>query len=1000
MDFSLTRFLVLLIILTSSRLTIFASHSEEEDLSGQAFHFPPPTWSTPWVDSVFQSLSLEQRIAQLLMIRVHTDRDEDYYDRHEKLVKRYNLGGIAFFRGGPVRQLNMTRRLQQAAQTPLLIAMDAEWGPSMRLDSTIQFPRQMTLGAIANEDLVYEMGQEVGQQLRRLGVHINFAPVVDVNNNPDNPVINFRAFGEDRYNVARKGVAYMQGMQDAGIFACAKHFPGHGDTNADSHHTLPVINHSFSEIDSIHLYPFKELIRKGLHAVMIAHLNIPALDIRKNVASTLSETIVTGLLQEVMGFNGLVITDALDMRGVSDHFSPGELELQALLAGNDILLLPENIPAAINAIKKAITDGRLDEESLNQRCKKVLFYKQLAGLNELTLPEEENLIADLNTEHAHRLNRKLARAAITLAKNEDDLIPVQQQHLQRIAALAIGASAGSSMHNMLARYAQMPMFSIPKSHSVEQVNALKQQLKDVETVIISVHNNSFFPTRQYGINTQTITLIRQMAKEKTVILCLFANPYSLLFFEDDIADIDAVIIAYQDGQDYEDAVGQVIFGGLPARGRLPVSAGSKFPAGSGVMTAQGFRIGFAAPEDAGLSSDYLKKIDSIASNGIDSGAYPGCQIVVIKDGLVIYERSFGNHVYRNGSPVRMHDIYDLASLTKMVATTAAVMHLSDQGKINVDHHVGTYLPWLRGTNKEQITLRELMAHQARLEAWIPFYMNTLEKGNLNPFFYTHYLSDEYPIQVARNLFLHKNYRDSIFTRITLSPLKSNRDYLYSDLGFILMAEIIQNQSGMPVDEYVDKYFFKPLGLSNLCFRPLANFPLSRIIPTENDTVFRKQLLHGHVHDPAAAMLGGRSGHAGLFGNALDVAVMMQLFLQRGYYGGQQFVREETVREFTRVQFPGNRNRRGLGFDKPVLDRQNNGPTAKSASPGSFGHSGFTGTYAWADPDENLVYVFLSNRVYPTANNTRINRMSIRTNIQQVIYDAISEGRKRGKIHNN
>ena len=956
----------------------------------QAIQIPPPSWSTPWVDSVFNSLSLEQRIAQLLMVRVHTDRDDAYDRQQVNLIEQYNVGGVAFFRGGPVRQVNMTNRLQNAARTPLLVAMDAEWGPSMRLDSTIAFPRPMTLGAIDEVSLIYDMGFDIGRQLKRLGVHINFAPVVDVNNNPDNPVINFRSFGQDRYQVAQRGVAYMKGMQDAGILACAKHFPGHGDTDADSHHTLPVLKHSLSEIDSIHLYPFKELIRHGLHAVMVAHLHIPAIDDRKNVASTLSKTTVTDMLQKAMGFRGLVITDALDMRGVSDYVKPGELELQALMAGNDILLLPEDVPAAINTIKRAIRDGELSEDFLNEKCRKVLHHKQLAGLDTHVPIAVDGLIEDLNTPSANRINRRLARSAITLVKNEQEIIPVREPTTESLAAIAIGHQAGNAMHQMMKRYMDIPTHVIAKNHTPQQAASIKNKVKDTETVIISLHNNSFFPTRQYGITNETIRLVHDLAEEKRVILCVFANPYSLSFFDTHFGSVEAIIVAYQEGKDYEEAVAQIIFGGLQPRGRLPVAAGKHLSVHTGLDTKEGFRIGFGEPEDVGLSSSLLKRIDSIATNGIDSGAFPGCQIVFIKDGVVFYNKTFGHHVYQNGRPVRQDDIYDLASLTKILATSAVVMHLSDQGKINVDRTLGEYLPWLRGTNKERIVIREVMAHQARLEAWIPFYMNTLEKGNLNPFFYTHYMSDDFPTEVARNLFLNRTYKDSIFSRIALSPLNNNRNYVYSDLGFILLAEIIEIVSGMTVADYARSYFFEPMNLSNLAFKPVGTFPLSRIVPTENDTVFRKQLLHGHVHDPAAAMLGGITGHAGLFGNALDAAIMMQLFLQNGVYAGQRYIEEETLREFTRVQYPGNKNRRGLGFDKPLLDNNQNGPVAKGASPASFGHSGFTGTYAWADPEKNLVYVFLSNRVYPSANNPGINRMNIRTSIHQVVYDAIKQ----------
>jgi beta-N-acetylhexosaminidase len=953
-------------------------------------------YSTQWVDSVFAGLTLDQRIAQLLMIRVHTDQDPAYYERKVQEVARYNIGGVAFFRGGPVRQAQITNRLQQAAATPLLIAMDAEWGLAMRLDSTISFPRQMTLGAIHDEEMIYRMGLEVGRQLKRIGVHMNFAPVIDVNNNPANPVINFRAFGEDREQVARRGAAYMKGMQDIGILACAKHFPGHGDTDADSHYTLPLLNHSFQEIDSIHLYPFRELIRQGLHSVMVAHLQIPAIEPERNLASTLSENTVAGLLIQHLGFEGLVVTDALDMRGVSDYFRSGELELRALMAGNDILLLPENVPAAIAAIKKAIEQGKIPEEIVNIRCRKILYYKEKAGLKKGGMVALENLVSDLNPAHAKQLNKNLAEASVTLVKNHHDLLPVKSPYLHSVASVAIGAGAGGPFQTMLGRYADLPAFVIHKEHGQEQANRLLRDLEPYDLVIISVHNNSMFQTRQYGIDSRTVALVQSIARNKRVVLTLFANPYSLGLFENVVNDMDAILIAYQEGRHFEEGAAQIIFGGLQAKGRLPVSISPLFPAGKGLITPEKFRVGFGDPEDVGIDSRMLQKVDSIVHGGLAAGAYPGCQVVLIKDGMVIYNKAFGHHTYDKRREVRTSDIYDLASITKIAATTAAIMQLSERGMIDLDGTLGDYLPWLKGSNKERLILREVMAHQARLEAWIPFFRETLPgNGPEGTTVYSHLVSGDFPVEVASNLYIRKDYRDTIFTRILDSPLRIRRNYLYSDLGFILLAEIIEKVSGLSLDRYTGLAVFKPLGLRTMGFRPLEHFPRERIVPSEKDTIFRKQVIHGHVNDPAAAMLGGVAGHAGLFSNALDLGILMQMFLQKGEFAGRQYFHELTVREFTRVQYGSNNNRRGLGFDKPSLKANEPGPSCKSASPASYGHSGFTGTYTWVDPEANLVYVFLSNRTYPDQSNRGITQMDIRTNIHQAVYDAIEATKKRG-----
>ncbi len=947
-----------------------------------------PYYSTPWVDSVFASLSLEERIAQLLMIRVHTDREAHYYDSIVSKVKDYNIGGVAFFRGGPRQQVLLTNRMQSQAKTPLLVAMDAEWGPAMRLDSLIAFPRQMALGAIDDDQLIYQMGLEVGRQLKRLGVHINFAPVVDVNNNPDNPVINNRAFGENQFAVSAKGLAYMHGLQDTGIFACAKHFPGHGDTDADSHHTLPLIGQLFEELDSIHLYPFRQLIDQGLHAVMIAHLEIPSLEPEPVLASTLSYNIVTNLLQLDMGFRGLVITDALDMRGVSDYFNSGELELRALMAGNDILLLPKDVPAAIRAIKEAINDGTIPEALVNNKCRKILYYKEKAGLFNFRYTPLENLTEDLNSTRAKLLNKALVESSLTLVSNKKSLVPVSDLSHRRIAALSIGEYPGNTFHKMLTNYAPVSTYGIDKYHTPERAIQVAQKLKAYDLVIISVHDNKFNVKEEYGINGKTIRLVNTIARDQDVILGLFANPYSLDFFADGILDAEAVLVTYQEGRLYEEAAAQAIFGGLQTRGRLPVTAGKHFPAGQKIITPEPSRIRYGMAEEAGIRSDLLANIDSIAEKGIKKNAYPGCQIAIIKDGIMIYNKAFGHHTYDSLDSVKLTDIYDLASITKIAATTASVMRLFDQGRLDPDQWLSSYLPWLKNTNKEKITLRELMAHQGRLPPWIPFFLDTMKNGDYLGGLYHHLPTDEFPTKVAKGLFLNKHYRDTIFARITASDLLENSEYIYSDLGFILLAEIIEEITGQSIDHFADSILYRPTGLSTMGFRPTDRFDPSRIIPTENDTAWRRQVVHGHVHDPAAAMLGGVSGHAGLFSNAADLALLMHIFLNEGRYGEQHLFDNNTITEFTRVQFPDNDNRRGLGFDKPLPANTENGPSVNSASPLSFGHSGFTGTLAWADPLENLVYVFLSNRTYPDQNNRKLIEMNIRTDIHQAIYDAI------------
>ncbi len=950
-------------------------------------------FSTPWVDSVFHSLTLEERIGQLLMIRVHTDRDEAYYDSIVRLVKDYNLGGAAFFRGYPTEQVLVTNRMQSQAKTPLLIAMDAEWGPAMRLDSIDAFPRQMALGAIQDNDLVYKMGKEIGRQLNRLGVHINFAPVVDVNNNAENPVINFRAFGEDPRQVAEKGLAYMHGLQDAGIIACAKHFPGHGDTDADSHHTLPLLQHPFEEIEAIHLYPFRKLMSQGLNAIMIAHLEMPSLEPEPELASTLSHNIVTKLLQMEMGFNGLVITDALDMRGVSDYFEPGELELRALMAGNDILLLPEDVPAAIQTINDAIRDGIIDEGLVNRACRKILFFKEKAGLDHFSYTSPANIVEDLNSPHNQVLNKSLVEASLTLVRNEDQLLPVEGLTGKKIAALAIGDTPDNAFHQRLKKYAPVATYGIDKYHSPMHAARKMEKLGAYDLVIISVHDNSFFFSRNYGINGKTIGLINSIARRQKVILSLFANPYSLAFFEDEILDTEAILLAYQEGKLFELAAAEAIFGGIQITGTLPVAAGAHFAKATGIITPEPSRIRFGYAEEASIQSRLLARIDSMAVNGIRKKAYPGCQIAIIKDGIMIYHKAFGHHTYDSLAPVLITDLYDLASITKIAATTPAIMKLYEQGRISLDNGLGNYVPWIKGSGIQDISIRKILTHQGRLQPWIPFFQETMdEDGNHLEGIYDHKPSEVFSLQVADGMFMHNSYRDSILYKVMDAVLLEKPGYLYSDLGFILLAELVWHVTGQRLDDYVKNTFYDPMGLASMGYRPLNRIDATRIVPSARDTLWRQQVVHGHVHDPAAAMLGGIAGHAGLFSNAGDLAKLMYMILNDGHYGGDQFLDRSTIGYFTTAHFSKENNRRGLGFDKPALDSGSSGPAAESASPLSFGHSGFTGTYVWADPMEDLVFVFLSNRTFPDQTNRTLIKRNIRTDMMQEIYQAIHHTR--------
>jgi beta-glucosidase-like glycosyl hydrolase/CubicO group peptidase (beta-lactamase class C family) len=942
---------------------------------------------TFWVDSVLKSLTTEEKIAQLLMVRAYSNKSETHYKEISGLITKYNIGGLCFFQGGPVRQANLTNRYQKLAKTPLFIALDAEWGLGMRLDSSFSFPYQMTMGAMDYNEPVYQTGAEIAHQLKTIGVNINFAPVVDINNNPDNPVINSRSFGEDKEIVAAKGIAYMRGIQDNGIIATAKHFPGHGDTGSDSHKTLPVINKSRESLDSLEFYPFKELIRTGLNAVMIAHLFVPSLDSTKNTPTTLSKNVVTDILSKKDGFEGLIVTDALDMRGVTNYYKPGDIELKALLAGNDILLLPQNVDAAVKTIKQAVDNGEVTEELIDIKCKKILEWKYKAGLNSFDPIKTDTIYRIINNPNNELITRKIFKSAITVVRNQNDIIPLMKLDTLQMATLSIGNPELNDFQLMLENYAAFDHYNLLKSFPDIKANNLIKKLSEYNLIVVGIQNTSIFPNKNFGISKKSLEFVSRLADSTNVVLAMFASPYALKLIEQP-EKFESIIVAFQDTDISENITAQVIMGAAGAKGHLPVSAGENFQAGFGIETKEIGRLQYTIPEEAGIDEMGLKAIDTLVLYNIKKRAIPGCQILIAKDGMVIYNKSFGYHTYHKGNFVKNSDIYDLASVTKIAATTVSVMKLTDENKIDIDQHLVRYLPYLKNTNKENIVIREMMAHQARLKPWIPFYANTMNNGKLDRSIYSKRLNDEYTVKVADNIYIRNDYKYTLYDSIVTSKLRKSKKYKYSDLGFYFMKEIVESSTNESLDRYVNNSFYKPMGMTSACFNPRNHIKLKDIVPTENDNYFRHQLVHGYVHDPGAAMLGGVSGHAGLFANANDMAKLMQMLLQKGYYGGTQYIKPETVEQFTKQQFPLNENRRGIGFDKPLPDDRDQGPTCASATLKSFGHSGFTGTYVWVDPEYNLVYIFLSNRINPTAKNTKLIKMDTRTKIQQIIYDAI------------
>jgi beta-N-acetylhexosaminidase len=932
---------------------------------------------SPWADSLMQTLSLDEKIGQLFMVAANgRDTNEEYYQMIDSLIENYGLGGLIYFQSEPHNHNLLVNRFQSKSTIPMMNGIDGEWGLAMRIDSLKPFPWNMTLGAIQNNKLLYDMGAAMAQECKTMGIHFNFAPVVDVNSNPLNPIINARSYGELPLNVSEKGLALMQGMQDAGVLACAKHFPGHGDTESDSHKTLPVINHTKARIDSVDLVPFKKLIDAGVASVMIAHLNIPSLDSTENRASTLSPYVVDTMLRQQMNFSGLAFTDALNMKGVSSFYDTGELEVAALLAGNDVLLFPEDIPAAFTAIKQALVDSVLTLGRINESCHKILKAKEWLGLTSAVVLDTLNVLEIAQGNEARFLMQQLEEAALTLVKNTDNHIPIVQLKNQKIAVLTLGDSNSESFVTQLKRYTDVHTF-----------DTSMDEASDFDRVIISIHKSNASPWKSYKITQLEKEFIREFSKETAVSLVVFANPYSLLN-ADYLSEVKAVLLAYQNSNTMQSLAAQSIFGAVNVNGKLPVSISEEFKAGLGLETQSLNRLKYTQPEALNMNRDTLALIDSIVNYAIDIKATPGCQVLVAKEGKVVYNKSFGYHTYDSLNAVSEFDVYDIASITKIAATLPVIMQKVDENSFDIDKPIIKYLSIDDTCSKAKLTSRKMLAHHARLWPWIPFYRETLtEKGGPNSEIYSNRQEGEFQIQVAHNIYMSETYRDTIVDRVIHSKMREDKGYKYSDLAYYILKEIVEGQEGSSLKDLVQERIYQDLGANFTTYHPLEKFNITSIVPTEDDDYFRNQLLRGYVHDPGAAMQNGIGGHAGLFSNANDLAKLMQMYMNGGTYGGKRYIEEETLEEFTECQYRRKDNRRGIGFDKPVLD-DSDGPTCREATASSFGHSGFTGTIVWADPEHELIYVFLSNRIHPSADNSLLVKENIRTRIQEVIYKAI------------
>jgi beta-glucosidase-like glycosyl hydrolase/CubicO group peptidase (beta-lactamase class C family) len=912
-----------------------------------------------WVKKQFNALSLEERIAQLMVLRAHSNWDDKKRDTLSQLIQKYNVGGLCFFQGGPVREAMQTNYYQSIAKTPLLITMDAEWGVGMRLDSVEMFPRQLSLGAIASDQLVYKMGEAVAAQCKRLGIQVNYAPDMDINNNPNNPVINDRSFGQNKERVIQHGIAYMKGMQDNGIMATAKHFPGHGDVSVDSHLDIPIINKTRAQLDSMELAPFRALINAGIGSVMVAHLSVPAIDTTPKYATSLSPKAINELLKTELGFKGLSVTDAMDMQAISNYFPRGEANVRALLAGNDMLCLPGDIGQSIEKIKEAIQEGRLSEEDINNRVRKVLAAKFKYGLNKKQFIDTTNIIADLN-QAVGAIKAQMAQQSLTYCKAQT--LPNLNPKITT-AYVALNTAQPNLLTKSLEELYKVKIFYANPKDSLSLVR-IKDSINQYQQVIVGLHSYNRKPANHFQIPNFIIQYLNEQHPQNWMHI-IMGNPYAV----GDFPNIQNILFAYEDNDFAEKAVLNWMEGKEKATGQLPVTVTPQLPYGSGNALVQN-----------------LTTIDSLVFDAISKKAIPGCQVLVAKNNEIIFNKAYGTTAGEGSSPVSLNTYYDLASVTKVTATTVSIMKLVDEDKIDINKTIGDYLPWVKGNSKANITLKDLLLHQAGLYPYIKFYESLLQKdGSYFPNLISNKKDMDHAYFISPGKWLINSWKDTIQNQILRSPVTAPGKYVYSDNDFIFLGNIVEQVSGKSLDDYTNQNFYEPMGMKSTGFLPLEKTNIDNIAATELDNYFRHELIRGSVHDEGASTMGGIAGHAGLYSNATDLAKIYLMLLNNGNWEGKQYINASTIKKFT--AYNTSNSRRGLGFDKPEKDNATSKDPYPSASASSetFGHTGYTGTCVWADPSTGILFIFLSNRVFPTRDSKVFNSLNLRPKIQEAIY---------------
>lgn len=916
------------------------------------------------VEALLARLTLRQKIGQMFFYHLDTQfkaQGDVHWQKVEDLVRHHYLGGLHLWGGEPYATAYLTNRLQSVAEVPLLFTADLEHGAG-RFGGT-DFPHNMAIAAGGDEKAAYDMGLITGREGRSLGIHLTLAPVVDVNNNPANPIINVRSFGEDPQAVARFATAFIRGCHDGGMLATAKHFPGHGNTAEDSHIELALVPADSQALANVELVPFRAAIAAGVDVIMTAHLNVRGVPMNPYEPATISPEIMTGLLRRRLGFDGLLITDSMRMWAMSNNYTDAYATVRAVKAGVDIVLVQENVPEMITELEKRVRNGEIAAAQIESSARRILQAKARVGLLQNRFVHLDSLATRLRTAAAQRRAEELAQRAITLLKNRENLVPITPDTTS-VAVVHLWdeahptGSQDSPFASELARFfPRLQAFMLSPDTHADEFNEVLAAVGRARVQVLPTYTILRAWKGHLGLPVELQARVQALVATGTPAVAVsFGNPYVY----PQLAGAHAYVAAFGSSEGLDKAAARAVAGVRPITGVSPISLPGAFVRGDGWRVAArqvqpvtgtpaaGARLRYGFEEEGGFSATLRDSVGAIMQHAVMDSVFPGATLLIARHGLIVYHETFGNLGYGVfAHPVPLNAIYDLASVTKVVATTTACMMLYERGQLDLDAPVRKYLPGFVGEKKDQVTIRHLLGHCAGL---VPF----------------------------RRYFEQKRSAREIFTTIMQEPLEyaPAGKTAYSDLGFIMLGKIIEKVSGASLDTFCHENILRPLRMADTFFLPDSSvFP--RLAPTEFDP-WRGRVVHGQVHDENAWALGGVSGHAGLFSTARDLATFLQMLLNGGTYNGVRLLQPQTIALFTQRQnlVPG--SSRALGWDTASGENA----AGRLMSQRAFGHTGFTGTSAWVDPDRDLFVVLLSNRVHTTRANNRI------TKFRPLVHNAI------------